>query len=121
MTLDPRRPEAATGGQDSRPSDAAPPVEAGAPVVRVEAPHEQSEHLLSEHAEHGRVAGLGSPGGHGGHGWMMLACCVPMVLIAVTLVATGVAGSGALVSALLCVVMMGAMMFFMPGHHTPRR
>jgi hypothetical protein len=48
---------------------------------------------------------------------MMLACCVPMVLIALTLIATGVAGSGALVSALLCVVMMGAMMFFMPGHH----
>jgi hypothetical protein len=29
--------------------------------------------------------------GHGGHGWMMIVCCIPMLVIAVALVATGVA------------------------------
>lgn len=55
-------------------------------------------------------------GGHGGHGLMMI-CCVPMIVIAVALVATGVAGSGAIVTALLCTAMMAAMMFAMPGGH----
>ncbi|HEY0951899.1 hypothetical protein [Nocardioides sp.] len=55
-------------------------------------------------------------GAHGGHRLMMLACCVPMLVVAGVLVATGVVGSGALVSALLCAAMMAAMMFLMPGH-----
>ena len=55
--------------------------------------------------------------GHGGHGLMMLVCCIPMILIAVALVATGAAGSGAIVGALLCTAMMAVMMFTMPGGH----
>ena len=55
--------------------------------------------------------------GHGGHGLMMLACCIPMLLLAVGLVATGVAGSGAIVAALLCTAMMAVMMLTMPGSH----
>ena len=55
--------------------------------------------------------------GHTGHGWMMMICCVPMLLIAGVLVATGVAGSGLVLSALLCTAMMAAMMFMMPGGH----
>ena len=47
----------------------------------------------------------------------MMICCVPMVAIAVLLLVTGVAGSGIIVSALLCVAMMAAMMFAMPGGH----
>jgi hypothetical protein len=31
---------------------------------------------------------------HGGHGWMMIACCVPMLLIVLALVATGAVGVG---------------------------
>jgi len=58
----------------------------------------------------------GGHGGHGGHRLMMLACCVPMLVVAGVLVATGVLVSGALVSALLCAAMMSAMMFLMPGH-----
>lgn len=54
-------------------------------------------------------------GGHG-HGLMMLVCCVPMLLIVFALVATGVAGPGAIVFALLCTAMMAVMMFAMPGH-----
>lgn len=50
-------------------------------------------------------------GGHGGHGhWMMIACCVPMLAIAVVLVATGVVGFGFVIVAIACTVMMAAMM-----------
>lgn len=56
-------------------------------------------------------------GGHShGHGWMMLACCVPMILVAGALVLSGVAGAGTIFFVLVCVAMMAAMMFTMPGH-----
>lgn len=51
--------------------------------------------------------------GHHGHGWMMMACCVPMLVVAVVLIATGVATFGALFSAIGCLLMMGAMMYAM--------
>jgi hypothetical protein len=54
---------------------------------------------------------------HGGHGLMMLVCCIPVILLAVALVATGVTGSGAIVGALLCTAMMAVMMLAMPGGH----
>jgi hypothetical protein len=53
--------------------------------------------------------------GHGGHRWMMLACCVPMLVIAIVLVATGVVGSGFIVVALACTAMMAMMMRGMGG------
>jgi hypothetical protein len=46
----------------------------------------------------------------GGHGWMMIACCIPMLAIAVVLVATGVADAGFLFAAVACTVMMAMMM-----------
>lgn len=53
-------------------------------------------------------------GGHGphdgGHSRLMIACCIPMLVIAIVLVATGVVGAGLIVSALLCTVMMAVMM-----------
>ena len=49
-------------------------------------------------------------GGHGGHGWLMIACCIPMLVIAVALVATGVVGVGFIVVALACTAMMALMM-----------
>jgi hypothetical protein len=49
-------------------------------------------------------------GGHGGHGWMMIACCVPMLVIAIALVASGVVGFGWLFGALMCTAMMAMMM-----------
>ena len=46
-----------------------------------------------------------------GHGhWMMIACCIPMLVIAVVLVATGVVGAGFIVVAVACTVMMAMMM-----------
>ena len=50
-------------------------------------------------------------GGHRGHSrWMMIACCVPMLAIAIVLVATGVVGAGFIVAALACTLMMALMM-----------
>ena len=57
-------------------------------------------------------------GAHGGHGLMMIVCCIPMLAIAGLLVLTGVAGPGIIVTALLCTAMMAAMMFAMPGEHS---
>lgn len=50
-------------------------------------------------------------GGHGGHSrWMMIACCVPMLVIAIVLVATGIAGVGFIIAAVMCTAMMAIMM-----------
>lgn len=54
-------------------------------------------------------------GGHGGHRWMMIACCIPMLLAAIALVVTGVANAGTIFFALVCFVMMAVMMAGM-GH-----
>ncbi len=56
-------------------------------------------------------------GGHGGHRWMMIACCIPMVVIVGVLIATGAAGSGLLLYAAICIGAMALMMFAMPGRH----
>jgi hypothetical protein len=66
---------------------------------------------LQSHTEHRGVAGTQ----HGGHRWMMLACCIPMLLVVVALVLTGVASAGAILYALVCVAMMAVMMAGM-GH-----
>ncbi len=50
------------------------------------------------------------PNGHGGHHWMMMACCVPMVIIVLALVATGTVSTGFILFAVLCVGMMALMM-----------
>ena len=51
----------------------------------------------------------------GGHGLMMIACCIPMLVIAGILVATGVASPAFLVIAVGCTLMMAMMMGGM-GH-----
>lgn len=53
-------------------------------------------------------------GGHGGHRWMMIACCIPMLLVVAALLISGVAGPGAIVFAGVCVLMMWLMMKAMP-------
>ena len=48
--------------------------------------------------------------GSGGRGhWLMMACCVPMLVIAVALVASGTVSAGFLLFTVLCT----GMMFFM--------
>ena len=51
--------------------------------------------------------------GHGRHRWMMLACIVPLSLIAAALILTGSAGIGSTVFIVGCVAMMSVMMFAM--------
>jgi hypothetical protein len=46
---------------------------------------------------------------------MMIACCIPMLVIAGALVLTGVANGGAILFALACTAMMALMMAGM-GH-----
>ncbi len=46
----------------------------------------------------------------GGHGWMMIACCIPMLVIAIVLVATGVVGASFIFVAVACTAMMALMM-----------
>lgn len=61
-------------------------------------------------------AGHQEQGGNG-HRWLMLACCIPMVVIVAVLLVTGAAGTGAILFAVICVGMMALMMFAMPGGH----
>ena len=59
---------------------------------------------------------------HGGHGWMMIACCIPMLAIAIVLVATGIASPAFLLTAVLCAAMMAMMMRGMShGGHGDQR
>ncbi len=51
--------------------------------------------------------------GHRSHNFMMIACCVPMLIIAVVLVATSVVSASFLVYALVCLGMMFMMMRMM--------
>lgn len=55
--------------------------------------------------------------GRGGHRWMMVVCCIPMLIVVGALVATGVAGAGAIIFAAVCLGMMWLMMKTMPGGH----
>lgn len=49
--------------------------------------------------------------GRHGHGrWAMIACCIPMLVIAIVLVATGIVGAGFVFAAVACTVMMAMMM-----------
>lgn len=67
---------------------------------------------LDPHTGHGRFGG--------GHSWMMIVCCIPMMVIAVVLVATGVVGVGFVLVALVCVAVMALMMRGMEQRHDGR-
>ena len=58
----------------------------------------------------GGPARSGHRHGHGGHGLRMIACCIPMLAIAIILVATGVVSPFFLVVAVGCTLMMAMMM-----------
>jgi len=66
---------------------------------------------------HGPVNG--APHSHGSHGLMMIACCIPMLVIAGILVVTGVASVGFLLFAVACTAMMALMMRGMHGGQVP--
>jgi hypothetical protein len=83
---------------------------------------QQYDHTAhSQHADMTATDGKTAPpvGGHsahGGHSWMMIACCIPMLVIAIALVATGVVSVGFLFIALACTAMMALMMRGMGGN-----
>lgn len=54
-------------------------------------------------------------GRKGHHRLMMIACCIPMLAIAVALVVAGVVSAGFLVFAVVCTLMMAMMMGGMHG------
>lgn len=60
------------------------------------------------HTEDNNRAGHG--GRRRGHGWVMMLCCIPMVVIAVALAAAGIASITFLSTAVLCMGMMALMM-----------
>jgi hypothetical protein len=64
--------------------------------------------------DHSHAKGHGS--GHGHSHWMMIACCVPMVLVAGVLLFGG-AGLASLAPVVLCAAMMGLMMVGMSRMH----
>ena len=51
---------------------------------------------------------------------MMIACCIPMLVIAVALFASGTVGAGFLLVAVMCTAMMALMMRAMPGDDAPK-
>lgn len=57
----------------------------------------------------------GNEGGGGHNHWMMLACCVPMIAVAIGLVVAGVVSAGFLIVAIGCLAMMAMMMLMMKG------
>ena len=65
--------------------------------------------------DHHSGPGQGKAPHRRGHGLMMIACCIPMLVIAGVLVATGVASPAFLMFAVACTLMMALMMRGM-GH-----
>jgi hypothetical protein len=78
---------------------------------------DRREPYIGEPGSHDADAEHKGAGGHSRHRWMMIACCIPMLVIAVALIATGTVGIGSLVFALACMGMMAVMMFSMGGEH----
>lgn len=83
---------------------------------REQSGHEHTGHEGHEPTNH-ELGHIGQEAGGHSHRWLMLACCIPMVLIVLGLLGTGAAGAGAIVFAAICVGMMALMMFAMPGGH----
>ena len=66
---------------------------------------------MSANGDHGPASG-----GRNFHGMLMLLCCIPMLVIAVVLVVSGVVSAGFLITAGACTAMMFVMMRMMSGH-----
>ena len=63
---------------------------------------------MTDPTRHGELTAPGA-GHHSRHSWMMIACCVPMLVIAVAIALSG-AGVGFLFAAIGCTAMMAMMM-----------
>lgn len=93
------------------------PRDAGDPARDVRFVGFREDGARREHADH-QLPPAPSRGPRGwGHRLLMLVCCIPMLVLVIALVASGAAGGGAILFAMLCIGMMVAMMFLMPGGH----
>ena len=72
-------------------------------------------HYVGDDGDRGAGEEPQGAGGRSRHRWMMIACCIPMLVVAVALIASGTVGIGSLVFALACLGMMAVMMFSMGG------
>ncbi len=70
---------------------------------------------MKQHDVHGTDPGQAENGGGSKHGLLMIACCIPMLVIAVVLVVTGVVSGSFLIVALACTAMMSFMSVLVPG------
>lgn len=66
--------------------------------------------MSDQHTHHTPADRHDGSGGHASHSWMMIACCIPMLVIAFALVITGVASPGFIIAAIGCTLMMALMM-----------
>lgn len=57
------------------------------------------------------------PGRRHGHRWLMLACCVPMLVVVAALLVSGTASVGTVAFAVVCVALMTLVMLAMPRGH----
>ena len=64
-------------------------------------PHTGTDHTARDSASHA---------GHGAHHWMMIACCIPMIVIALALATAGVVSPSFIFFAFMCLGMMWMMM-----------
>lgn len=81
------------------------------------APSEEGIPPVADHREDHPSADHSEGKGHRGHGFLMIRCCIPMLVIVGVLAATGAIGFGVIAFAVLCTVMMAIMMVAMPGSH----
>jgi hypothetical protein len=75
--------------------------------------------MTTQHENKFRVEGTEPEGrqhGQRSHGLMMIACCIPMLAIAIILVATGIASPIFLLAAVSCTLMMAALMMGSMSH-----
>lgn len=75
--------------------------------------------MNQEHPRQAATKPVTDTTGHAGHKnshrWMMVACCIPMVIIVVALIAAGAINIGWLLFAAACVALMAMMMGGMHG------
>lgn len=66
--------------------------------------------MTNQHSHHSSAGAQNIEGAHHSHRWMMVVCCIPVLVIAIVLVLTGIASPGFIVVALGCTFMMALMM-----------
>jgi hypothetical protein len=75
-----------------------------------------ADRTVDDHDQHAHPEGHQGASKHGGHRWMMLLMCLPLVAIGLWVLATG-GGWGSLLGGLVCFGMMAVMHLGMGSSH----